>query len=114
MNDKKELKSKYKQMKIPMGVFQIKNISNGKILIDNSINMKSKWNRHLMELKFGKHKCLSLQQDFNSFGENNFVFEVLSELQSSDDESVDYQLELQTLQELIIQELNINYDSIYS
>ncbi len=43
MKTKKELKEEYKQMKIPMGVFQIKNISNNKVLIDNSIDMESKW-----------------------------------------------------------------------
>ncbi len=56
MKTKKELKDEYKQMKFPMGVFQIRNIRNNKVFIDNSINMKSKLNRHKMELKYGNHR----------------------------------------------------------
>ncbi|GEM_PF-5308046 len=36
---KKELKNQYKETKFPMGVFQIKNQVNGKILIDSGLNM---------------------------------------------------------------------------
>ena len=50
MKTKKELKEEYKQRKIPMGIFQIKNIRNNKVLIDNSIDMESKWNRHKRNL----------------------------------------------------------------
>ena len=113
MNTKKELKEKYKQMKSPMGVFQIKNITNNMTLIDNSIDMMSKWNRHKMELKFGNHRNRALQKDWNEKGEDNFVFEVLSELESKDDENINYQKELQILQNMVIEELNIKDENIY-
>tara|TARA_R110000744_G_scaffold164101_2_gene281186 strand:- start:13652 stop:13990 length:339 start_codon:yes stop_codon:yes gene_type:complete len=111
MKTKKELKEAYKQMKIPMGVFQIRNISNNKILIDHSIDMESKWNRHKMELKFGNHRNRSFQKDWNEDGEENFVFEVLSELKSRDEENINYNKELKTLQDMVTEELNI--ESIY-
>lgn len=107
MKTKKELKEAYKLMKIPMGVFQVKNISNNKVLIDNSIDMFSKWNRHKIELKFGNHRNKSLQKDWNEYGETNFVFEVLSELKKKDEENINYQKELQILQEFVVEELNI-------
>lgn len=107
MKTKKELKEEYKQMKIPMGVFQIKNIKNNKVLIDHSIDMESKWNRHKMELKFGNHRNRSLQKEWNEYGEENFVFEVLSELKSKEEENMNYNKELKTLQNLVIEELNI-------
>lgn len=107
MKTKKELKEAYKLMKIPMGVFQVKNISNNKVLIDNSIDMLSKWNRHKMELKFGNHRNKSLQKDWNEYGEANFVFEVLSELKKKDEENINYQKELQILQEFVLEEFNI-------
>ncbi|MDX1829814.1 MAG: GIY-YIG nuclease family protein [Lutibacter sp.] len=94
-------------MKTPMGVFQIKNISNNKVLIDNSIDMVSKWNRHKMELKFGNHRNNNLQKDWNEYGADNFVFEVLSELKKKDEENINYQKELKILQEFVIEELNI-------
>ena len=107
MKTKKELKEEYKQMKIPMGVFQIKNIVNNKVLIDNSIDMESKWNRHKMELKFGNHRNRTFQKDWNDYGENNFYFEVLSELKNNEEENVNYNKELKTLENIMIEELNI-------
>ena len=111
MKTKKELKEEYKQMKIPMGVFQIKNIKNNKFLIDHSIDMESKWNRHKMELKFGNHRNRSFQKEWNEYGEENFVFNVLSELKKSEEENINYNKELKTLQNLVIEELNI--ENIY-
>ena len=107
MKTKKELKEAYKHMKIPMGVFQIKNIINNKVLIDNSIDMESKWNRHKIELKFGNHRNRNFQKDWKEYGEENFVFEVLSELKKDDTQNINYNKELKALQDIIIEELNI-------
>ena len=111
MKTKKELKEAYKQMKIPMGVFQIKNIRNSKVLIDYSIDMESKWNRHKMELKFGNHRNRNFQKDWNEYGEENFVFDVLSELKKSEEGNINYNKELKILQDMVIEELNI--ENIY-
>ena len=111
MKTKKELKEEFKQLIIPMGVFQIKNIKNNKVLIDNSIDMGSKWNRHKMELKFGNHRNSSLQKDWNEYGEVNFVFDVLSELEKSEEENTNYNKELRTLQDMVVTELKI--ENIY-
>jgi len=110
MKTKKELKEEYKQMKIPMGVFQIKNTINNKVLIDHSVDMESKWSRHKKELKFGKHRNGNFQKDWNEYGEENFVFEVLSELKKKE-EDINYNKELKTLQEMVTKELNT--ESIY-
>ncbi len=106
MKTKKELKDQYKQMKFPMGVFQIKNTSNNKVFIDNSLDMESKWNRHKMELKFGNHRNKNLQKDWNTYGEENFTFEVLSELKIKEGEIINYNSELNTLQDMVLQELD--------
>lgn len=107
MKTKKQLKDAYKQMEFPMGVFQITCTSNGKSLIDYSVDMESKWNRHKMELKFGNHRNKEMQNDWNKYGENNFVFEVLSELKKREEEVVNYGKELKTLQTIVIEELKI-------
>lgn len=95
-------------MKFPMGVFQIRNISNNKYLIDHSVDMESKWNRHRMELKFGNHRNKNLQSDWNKYGEANFVFEVLSELRDNENSDINYKKELKILHELVIEENNID------
>lgn len=107
MKTKKELKDEYKQMEFPMGVFQIKCTVNEKSLIDNSIDMKSKWNRHKMELRFGNHKNKDLQNDWNKYSEDKFIFEVLSGLKKSEEENVNYNKKLRSLQKLIIEEMKI-------
>ena len=107
MKTRKEIKEEYKQMKFSMGVFQIKNLSNNKVFIDNSVDMASKWSRHKAELKFGNHKNSELQKDWNEKGENNFVFEILSELKQDDDKKVNYSKELKLLQQMTIDEMNI-------
>lgn len=112
MKTKKELKDEYKQMKFPMGVFQIRNLTNNKVLIDNSSDMLSKWNRHQMELKFGSHKNQFLQKDWNESGADNFVFEVLSELKP-DDKITNYPKELQSLQEMVLDEMKIPTEHRY-
>ncbi len=111
MKTKKELKDEYKQMEFPMGVFQIKCIVNEKFFIDNSVDMKSKWNRHKMELKFGNHRNKDLQKDWNQYGENKFVFEVLSEFKKTEKENINYKKELKTLQDMIFEELET--DNMY-
>ena len=107
MKTRKELKEEYKQKKFPMGVFQIRNIRNDKVFIDNSIDMESKWKRHKMELKFGTHRNINFQKDWNEYGEKSFVFEVLSKLKENEEENINYVKELKTLQDMVITELNI-------
>ena len=99
MKTRKEIKEEYKQLKFSMGVFQIKNRANNKVFIDNSVDMASKWNRHKAELRFGNHKNYELQKDWNEKGEDNFVFEILSELKKEDEKEVNYPKELKLLQQ---------------
>ena len=105
MKSRKELKNEYKQMKPQMGVFQIKNGTNNKILLDSSTNMNAKWNRHRTELKFGSHKNSELQKDWNEMGEAQFVFEILSQLTPKQDEPTNVRKEVQILEEMYVEEL---------
>lgn len=113
MKTKKEIKEEYKQMKFPMGVFQIKNLSNNKVFIDNSVDMNATWNRHKTELKFGTHRNKELQKDWTEKGENNFMFEILSELKQDDSNNVNYTKELQLLQQMIIEDMGRSEEDMY-
>tara|TARA_Y100001968_G_C19415688_1_gene748880 strand:+ start:569 stop:910 length:342 start_codon:yes stop_codon:yes gene_type:complete len=113
MKTKKELKEAYKQMVFPMGVFQIKNLTNGKFLVDNSIDMQAKWNRHKMELKFGNHKNKELQKDWNNMGESNFVFEIISELKPNEEKISNYTKDLLDLQHMVMEEMGDFGDNHY-
>ena len=104
MKSKKELIGEYKQMKFRMGVFQIRNVVNGKILVDSSVNLDAIWNRHRLELDFGGHRNKDLQKDWKTFGEDNFRYEILSELEHRDG-IVDYSKELKLLEKMYLEEL---------
>ena len=49
-----------------------------------------------MELKFGNHRNRTFQKEWNEYGEENFVFEALSELIKSEEENINYNKELKT------------------
>ena len=53
--NRKELKDAYKQQKFKMGVFQIRNAVNQKILVESSINLDAIWNRYRFALNMGGH-----------------------------------------------------------
>ena len=100
----KELKDQYKQTKFPAGVFQIKNKVNGKIFVSGNMNLNKIWNRHKTELKFGSHRNKEMQNDWNKYGEENFVFEIISELNQGN-EKLDLNHELKVLTEMYLEEL---------
>jgi group I intron endonuclease len=105
MATKKEMKEQYKRMKFPMGVFQIRNIANGKIFIGSSMNLDAIWNRHKFQLTMGGHANKELQDDWNKLGEDNFEFEILEALKESEDPAIDNKKEVEILEEMIIEKL---------
>jgi hypothetical protein len=113
MKTKKELKEQYKNQIPQMGVFEIRNTANQKILLDTATNIPSKWNRHRIELRFGNHRNRQLQEDWNEFGEEKFICSVLSELKLKEDDNSDIKSELKLLQSFVEEELNIVHDMTY-
>ena len=113
MKTKKEIKAAYKQKKPFAGVLQIKNSKNGMVLIEESTNMQSKWNRHRTELRFGSHRNQKLQKDWNDMGEENFIFSILSELEIKDDDNFNLTNELKLLREMVEEESSIPHEMKY-
>jgi len=105
MKTHKELKEEYKQKKYKMGVFQIKNNTNGKVLIGSSLDLVAIWHAQKLQLDFGMHSNAELQNDWKEFGAENFTYEILEEIKQSDDNPDDYAKEVKTLEALIIAEI---------
>ena len=64
------------------GVYQIKNIVNGKIYIGSAsskFGFNSRWSRHVFDLKNGKHHSKHLQSSWDKYGSDKFKFEILEE-----------------------------------
>ena len=99
--NKKDLKREYLEMKIPMGVFQIRNLTNGKIFIASSVNLNAIFNRYKVQMVAGSHPNKALQNDWNESSPENFVFEILEELEPQ--ANLDDKKELTVLEDLWIE-----------
>jgi|KBSMisStaDraftv2_1062788.scaffolds.fasta_scaffold00307_25 hypothetical protein len=105
MKTRKELKEEYKELKFRMGVFQIRNLDNGKVYVDSTTNINSIYNRLRLQLNFGNHPNEALQSDWKLLGEDHFKFEVLGEIEQKDGTQTDYAKELKALEQLWLDKL---------
>lgn len=66
-----------------------------------------------MTLKFGNHPNKILQQEWAEFKAENFEFSILSEIEYKD-ANVDYNKEIQILEELYLEELQPHEEKGYN
>lgn len=97
MDRKKELKEQYKEMKTEGGVYQIKNTKNQKVFVAATPNLKTINGKQMM-LRGGGHKNRQLQEEWNQFGEDAFVFEVLEVLEEKKEGFFDKAEELKKME----------------
>ena len=98
MDRKKELREQYKSIKFPMGIFIIRCKLNNKCRIEISHNLTSGMNKEAFQLKWESHKIEELQKEWKKYGEENFIIEILEELEYDKDENkIDYSEELSIL-----------------
>ena len=102
---RKELNQEYMKRPKPAGVFQIKNTANGKVLLGSSLNLEGPLNSHRFMLKIGSHRNKALQQDWNQYGEQNFVFEILETVTIKDDPNFNLRDELTLLEMIWLEKL---------
>ncbi|MHB8158429.1 MAG: GIY-YIG nuclease family protein [Desulfocucumaceae bacterium] len=104
MDHKKELKLLYKETKIRAGIFQIKNIKNEKVFIKGSMNLETMKGQQF-QLEHNSHINKLLQQEWNKFGKESFVFEVLEVLEQEKDVYFDAKDALRKLEEKWLDQL---------
>ena len=102
---RKELNREYKERVKPAGVYQVKNLANGKILLGSSLNLEGPLNRHRFMLKIGSHTNKALQKDWDELGPDQFVFEILEEVKRKDDPSFNLKDELTLLEMIWLEKL---------
>ena len=96
---RKELIAQYKQMKPDMGIFIIRCKCGNKYYIQATPDLRGVMNGALVRLEGGSHPFRELQQEWNEFGADNFIIEILENLDYDEDESkTDYSEELAILQ----------------
>jgi len=101
MRRHKEAMAEYRQMRFSMGVLQIRNLSNGKVLLDSGLNLPALVNRHRFQLELGAHPNRLLQLDWNQFGAEAFRFEMVAEVERMESEpDRDYRDDVKALEAL--------------
>ena len=105
MMDKRAAKLEYKLSHRPMGVFQLRNRVNGKVLVDSSLNIPGKINRITFQLNAGSHPSKSLQSDWNELGKDAFEFETLEDVLPRSDGGYNYAADLETLEDVWLEKL---------
>ena len=67
-----------------VGVYQIRNTVNGRIYVGSSLDIAARWREHKYDLRMNKHRNHHLQNAYNKYGKEAFVYEVLEILESKE------------------------------
>jgi group I intron endonuclease len=102
---RKELQREYKERVKPSGVYQVKNLANGKVLLGSSLNLEGLLNRNRFTLRNNSHTNKELQKDWNELGPDQFVFEILEVVQVCDDPDFNLKDELTLLEQIWLEKL---------
>lgn len=105
MKTRQDLKREYKERKKPAGVFQIKNTANGKVLLGSSLNLEGSLNKHKFTLTHGSHINKPLQRDWDAYGPDKFLFEILEVVRVKDTPGFSVEDELTLIEQIWIEEL---------
>ena len=105
MKTRKELNREYHERPKPAGIFQVKNTVNGKVLLGSSLNLDGALNGHQFMLKIGSHRNKELLADWNEYGADKFVFEILEEVRVRDDPNFNLGDELTLLEMIWLEKL---------
>jgi len=112
---RREIIKNYKQLSVPMGIYQLKNLKNGKILIGSTKNLKARKNREWMSFETNTYPVKELQEAWNEAGENGVSFEIIDILEPKKDEpDYNYTKDLQFLEELWLDKLQPYNDRGYN
>lgn len=105
MKSGKELNREYQERPKPAGVFKIKNMVNGKVLLGSSLNLEGPLNGHKFMLQIGSQRNKALQEDWDRYGPDKFVFEILETVQVRDHPNFNLRDELTLLEMIWLEKL---------
>ncbi|MGE5454881.1 MAG: GIY-YIG nuclease family protein [Methylocystaceae bacterium] len=115
LDRRKELKLQYKQNPPPMGVYQIRNNINGKIWVASSMNLHGSSNSYHYKLATtGAHRVKELRDDWERYGPDAFVFEVLETVNPDEFPQADWRAALALLEEIWLEKLQPYGDKGYN
>lgn len=105
-HSRKEITANYKARKVTGGICTIKNTMSGKQLLICTANLQSRENRFAFSKKMNVCDDLKLKDDFNAFGIEAFVFEVLEELEKNETQTdKEFMADLKVLYDLWLEKI---------
>ena len=105
MKSQQDIKREFKERKKEAGVFRVLNTANGKVLLGSSLNLQGSLNAHRFMLTTGSHRNKTLQNEWNEFGKDKFIFEILETVKVKDATNFDIKDELTLLEQIWIEKL---------
>lgn len=87
--DRKTQIREYKETPRRAGVYVVRNTVSGKWLVGSTADLPGMLNRQRFQLECGSHPDKELQRDWDDLGADAFEFDVLDELEPSDQPSDD-------------------------
>jgi group I intron endonuclease len=106
MKSNQDIKREYKERKKPAGILQVKNTANGKVLLGSSVNLDGPLNRHKFMLTIGRHHNEILQKEWNEYGPDKFIFEIVEVVKVTDDPNFNLNDELTLLEQVWLEKLH--------
>jgi hypothetical protein len=106
VKSRKDIQREYKEKAKAAGVFQVKNVVNDKVLLGSSLNLDGPLNGHRFMLEISGHTNKALQKEWNDFGADKFVFEILEVVKvKNDDPNFNLDDELTLLEQIWLEKL---------
>ncbi|RDU38850.1 GIY-YIG nuclease family protein [Neobacillus piezotolerans] len=105
MDRKKELKQQYKETSVEPGIFQIKNTINDKIFVGSTKNLKTLNGIKFMLDTNGYTPNKELQKEWNQYGKDAFMIDILEKLKKNDDPYFNDKEALMALEEKWLEKL---------
>ena len=91
-----------------IGIYKITNIKNNKVYIGESFDIERRWKIHIDNLNNNNHHSNKLQNDWNTYGKDNFKFEIIRDVTNDMISFFNMELVLLVYEDIYIKE----YDSI--
>jgi biotin operon repressor len=111
---RKDIIRAYKEAERTAGIYRVRNLRTGRVLIGSDLNLHGSLNRHRFSLEHGAHMSGTLQQDWNTLGPDAFAFEIVETVKRTDAPDFDTERELKKLEQRWIETLRPFTDHCYN
>ncbi len=106
MTDRREANRQFKQLVPAMGIFQVRNRADGRVLVTSAANLPAAMKSLEFQLRNGLYRRHpDLQADVTRLGAENFAFEELDRLEPRSEPGYDPGPDLRALEEMWLEKL---------